>query len=57
LGVRVQLRLGPAMTYSVWLMGQFKGRYASREAALGAVQQLPLTDRLDAEILDESDEL
>jgi hypothetical protein len=45
------------MTYSVWLMGQFKGRYASREAALGAVQQLPLTDRLDAEILDESDEL
>jgi hypothetical protein len=45
------------MSYSVWVNGQFKGRYATRDAALGSLQQLHFSDRLDAEILDESDEL
>jgi hypothetical protein len=45
------------MTYSVWISGQFKGRYATRDAALGSIQALHFSERLDAEILDESDEL
>jgi hypothetical protein len=44
------------MSYSVWKLGQFVARFATRDGALGYVQS-HLADYEDYEITDESDEL
>lgn len=41
--------------YEVFYLGQFKKQFASRDAALAYIGTQPIDNRLDYEILDESD--
>jgi hypothetical protein len=43
------------MTYTVWKLGQFAARFATRDGALGWIQSQPGSHD-DYEITDESDE-